>query len=253
LVTKSPQHAWLQHPRFGGKRNVDTKTTDSGTLIHQLLLDAGRGVEVIDAEDFKTKVARGARDAARGNGKTPVLQADYAQALLDVKEIRTGLNAAGIRLLGASEVVIGWEDQAGARGPLVQCRAMLDHLMLDRGVIYDVKTIRSAHPRICAKHMVEYGYDIQWAAYSSAVAKLRPELAGRVDFVFLFCEIEPPYGITLARPDGSMRELGQARWERALRIWEPCLRTNVWPGYAKEIISLEAPQWALAQELGTEI
>lgn len=248
LVSKSPRHAHLEHPRLGARRRPPTKETDAGSLIHELILGCGGGFDVVDAEDWRTKDAKEARDASRAMGRVPVLRGDMDDAITVVSELKHEFDQLGIALSGASEVTVLWEETAGRRQ--VSCRCRMDHLILSDGVIYDVKTIRSAHPRICEKHMVEYGYDIQWAAYSSALAALRPNLAGHVDFAFLFCEIEPPYCVTPARPDGSMRQLGAARWGRAVETWEECLRTNTWPGYANGFIALAAPPWAISQEFG---
>ena len=53
-------------------------------------------------------------------------------------------------------------------------------------VIYDIKSIRSANPDVCRKHVESYGYALQRSAYVSAVERIRPDLAGRVDFIFVF-------------------------------------------------------------------
>ncbi len=97
--------------------------------------------------------------------------------------------------------------------------------------------------------MSEYGYDVQRAAYTSALRTIKPELAGREDFVFLFCEIEEPFCVTPVRPDGQFRDLGQRRWERAVQTWRDCLRFDNWPGYSDRIIDVAPMPWALAREL----
>jgi hypothetical protein len=201
---------------------------DAGSLIHALLLEAGRGLCIVDADDYRTKDARAVRDAARKSGETPVLRADFNVAVDTATRLRERIEAFGIRFSGDSEVVIAWDERVPGRGE-VACRCMMDHLIADRGIVYDVKTIRSANPATCAKHMVDFGYAIQWAAYTRALQALRPSLGGRIDFVFLFCETEPPYCVTPVRPSGMMRQLGEGRWERALETWADCMKTNHWP------------------------
>jgi hypothetical protein len=250
LVSQSPKHAWLAHPRLGGGAPKRSRTLDTGSMAHELLLGCGKGIEVIDADDFKTKAAREARDAAYAVGKVPVLRDDLSDAQTVVEALKGQLLDLHINLDGDSEVPLTWEEET-MHGGKVLCRGMLDHLILDAGVIYDVKTIRSANPKVCQKHMLEYGYDIQWAAYTSAVGKLRPALEGRTDFVFLFCELEPPYCITPVRPSGSMRQLGSSKWNRAVESWAFCLATGKWRGYAEGIIEIDAPEYAIANELGS--
>ncbi len=126
----------------------------------------------------------------------------------------------------------------------------MDHVHLANSLILDLKTCQSAHPKAIARSMIDHGADVQWAAYTSAIRKLNPLMAGREDMAFLFVE-ELPEGspnrvlLTVARPDGSMREHGRARWEHACEKWAACLKSGVWPGYGT--VSVAAPNWALTE------
>lgn len=251
LLTKSPYHAWLAHPRLGGTKRESTRAKDHGSLVHTFLLGLGKEIELISADDFRTKAAKEERDAAVAAGKLPVLTKDAKDAMAIVADIRKGLDELGIRLTGVSEAKVEWTEQSSS-GPVL-CRGMMDHLIADDGQIFDVKTCRSAHPKACTSHVIEYGYDIQHAAYRSALRALRPNVAGRERFTFLFIE-ELPEGsprrviITPAELDGRLRELGERRWARGVETWGACLSTNAWASYADRVIRLEAPDWALARE-----
>jgi hypothetical protein len=247
LNEESPKHAWLQHPRLGGHRWTPTEDVDAGTAIHSLLLGGGKLVE-IDADDFRTSRARELRDAARGAGKVPIISAKldaYRRAAL---HIEAALADLGIVLTGVSEQTILWTQETPG-GP-VACRSRLDHFKRDQAVIYDLKKIPSASPAKCERHIVEYGHDIQDAAYRRAVEAACPELVGRVRFVLLFCEIQEPYAVTPMVLDGQYRHLGERKWERAANTWGACLRSNTWPAYAERGRPLVAspPPWALARE-----
>src|SRR5262245_35492153 len=74
LITKSPLHAWTEHPRLGGVRREPTREMDDGKILDALLLSGGDGLEIIEAPDFRTKDARARRDAAKAAGKTPILK-----------------------------------------------------------------------------------------------------------------------------------------------------------------------------------
>jgi hypothetical protein len=201
---------------------------------------------VVDAPDWRTKAAKEERDAATAAGRLPVLAHEYAEAQRIVDAIRDQMDGFGIALKGVSEQAIVWEE-ASALGPVL-CKGLLDHLILATGGIIDLKTTRNAHPRECARSAISYGYDLQAAAYSSALEHLRPDLAGRIDFIFLFVEMEPPYMLVPARLDDSMRELGERRWRRAIEAWARCLQDEHWPAYAEEPVLLKALGWALRQE-----
>ena len=241
LVTQSPLHAWSEHPKLGNQRKAWSKEQDVGTLIHKLLLGKGSEIEVIEADDFRTKKAQEARDHAIENHRVPILAHKYASLETAADKIRFNLRQCGVELTGESEVGIEWDEDG------VLCRGMFDHVLLDRGIIYDLKKTESAHPNALSRSMMNYGYPIQHAAYTSALAALKPELAGAIDFVFLFVEVEPPYAVFAGRPDGVLRELGLRQWNYAVRLWGECLASNEWPGYGSSVGTIQAPTWALAK------
>lgn len=249
IVSESPLHGWTLHPKFGGAARGATKAKDGGSILHRLLLGRGAALAVIDAPDFRAKEAREQRDAAIAAGKVPVKLAELQQLSEVAGKIRDRCLAQGFAFDGESEVAVGWYEQ-GEKGPVL-CRSMFDHVYMDRGVIYDVKRVSSANPRDCARHFVEYGYDIAYTAYTRALAKLRPELEGRIEMIYLYCETEPPYSVVPARPDGAFREIGAQRWSRAVALWERGLATGSWPGYCSgEPVTLSPPQYVIRDELG---
>lgn len=252
LVSQSPRHAWQAHKRLGGGLPDDsTQAIDDGAVIHKLLLGAGVDVDILGFENFRSKAAQEQRDKATAAGRVPILARKYEQLERAADSIRSNLAALGVQMSeGMSEVMLEW-GEPGTHGPVL-CRGMMDRLVIERGRIFDIKKIRSAHPKTCAKHMIEYGYDVQHAAYTSALAKLCPELEGRIDMLFLFVEVEPPYSVLPARPDGAMRELGSMKWHRAVHTWEQCLLNNKWPGYASDVVSLAPPAWAINDEMGVD-
>lgn len=251
LLDRSALHAWKEHPRLGGGGvHVEADHIDRGSLIHRLVLGAGSDVEVVDAKDWRTSAARAARDGARSVGHIPVLRADYEDARIAAKEITARLSAFGVELGGVSERTIAWQEQT-AYGE-IWCRGMLDHIELrsGRAVVYDLKTSRSAHPRSCARHVIDYGYDVQRAAYVQGVERVLPQYAGRIDYVWLFVELEPPYAVLPAVADALMRERGVRRWDDACSRWAACLSRESWPSYwpAPRPCVLESPGWLLSSE-----
>lgn len=232
LVNQSPLHAWTYHPKLGGLRSTSTDAMREGDLIHALLLGKGKKFEVLDYDEFRTKEAKEARDNAIFHGLLPVKRKDFEPIAEAADALRGKLAEVGITLDGISELAVEWEEQ-GESGPIL-CRAMMDNVVIANGEIIDLKKCVSAHPRLCGKHMVEYGYDIQSAAYPRAIGALYPDLVGRINMRFAFMELEPPYAVCALPLSGSMKALGEAKWERALKIWERCLATGVWPGYPTE-------------------
>ena len=244
LVSKSPAHAWLEHPRLGGKARKPTKTMDAGTLVHKLILGVGCDVEIIEHDSYRTKAAQELRDLARAEGKLPMLAHEYAEIDAAVAGIRARMEHKGIVFSGESEVTIIWQEEA-RDGTTVQCRGRMDHVLLDAGHIYDLKTSRSAHPDKCASAIYEYGYDIQAAAYMRALGQARPMLEGRIKFTDLFVETDEPYPVSPIRHAGTMRELGERRWRKAVNLWAKCLNENWWPDYTETPVYVDARPWHL--------
>lgn len=247
LVTQSPLHAWTYHPRFGRLRDEDTAAKIAGSLIDNLILGGGPDIVPIIANDYKTKAAQEARDAALANGKMPVIEAKLAAEREHAEKIKARLlERNGFTFDGVSQVVAIWKEGDA------WCRARLDHIKLASATIYDLKFVRSAAPADIEKHMVTYGTDIQRAAYVSAVEKAFPDLSGRVKFQPIFVENGDVPAITVRPVGGSMRELGERKWKRAVETWARCLAANDWPDYGDDG-QIEAPPWAMTKDMNTAV
>lgn len=257
VVSRSALHGWTQHPCFGAQGKPVTREMDRGSIIHTLTLGAGKRIEVLpttytdakgkvkELNDFRSDAAKELRDAAREAGKVPVLAEDFLAYTVAAGEIRDRLTARGLELTGRSELGIEWEEPSDF-GPVL-CRAMLDHAWIDAGRILDLKITDDAAPQRVERSAEYLGYAIQAHAYQRALAALRPELAGKTDFLFAFCEPAEPYAVNVCRPDGTFRELGDLRWRRAVNTWGRCLKENRWPGY-DDVNLITASVWALERE-----
>lgn len=248
LVSESPRHAWAVHPKLGNMRAESTKALDEGALIHKLMLGAGAEVVIIPFDDYRKKDAQMLRDAAVAEGKLPVIARKYAEMQETAARLRDRLKTEGFPLDGQSEVAIEWYEQ-GEYGPVV-CRCRMDHVFINEGRIYDIKKSRSVNPRYISRNFNEYGYPIQHVAYTRALAALNPEVTGRVEFTFLFLELDAPHEVVPVRPDGAFREIGALKWTQAVHAWERCLTSGQWPGYATGVVTITPPAYVVAEHLG---
>jgi len=249
IVARSPAHAYLHHPRLGALAQKADKPKDEGAALHRLILGVGPEIVMIEARDWRTDLARAQRDIAIAQGKIPLLRHRYEELLWAVQQIRAQLADFGISLEGGEkELPIEWYAE-GQYAPVL-CRSMLDYADLESGLVIDVKKTHCAHPSAITRCIFDYGYDIQAVAHSAALAALRPQLQGRIQFVFLFVEIEPPYSVVPAKLDGAFTEIGEQRWRHGVRHWEYCLARDDWPSYVERPIVLEAPVWLINQQIG---
>ena len=237
LLARSALHA---------KASVGMKPSgllDRGSIIHRLVLGKGKDYAIVEANDWRTNVAKAARADARAKGLTPVLADDFEDYSKASAAISTQLADRGIVLDGDSEVAIEWMEGA------LQCKGMPDHLWIGDGVILDLKVTENACPDAIERTAENLGYALQAAAYSRALAAVRPDLAGRVKFLFAFCEPDAPHAMNICETSGVFRELGERRWLRACAEWQQCIERDRYPGYDEHGINhINPPAWALARE-----
>jgi len=238
LLSKSPLHARAEI------RKEPTKLMDRGNIMHRLVLGKGKDYKVLEFSDWKKDVAKDARDAARKEGLVPVLAHHFEEYSIAAAAIVVRLSDMGIDLDGASELAFEWTEitHHGA----VLCRGMADHIWLDTGRILDLKIIDNAAPANVERSAATLDHAVQHAAYTRAVQQLRPDLVGRVQFLFAFCEPGEPHDVNVSEPDGVFRELGEQRWIRAITTWAKCVAEDKFPGYG--VNHLNAPMWQLRNE-----
>jgi len=254
LIEQSPAHARAMHPRLC----PDAKSPESdrlalGAVVHALVLGRGAKFHVVGATDYKTKAAREERDGAIAMGWTPIKAADMAEAERIAKSvdhhIASDLDVFDTFTAGASEAVLIWREADA------WCRAMVDKLFIgDRdAVIYDIKTTdQSAHPMGLARKVLSMGYDLRAAFYMRGLARLRPDLAGRIRFRWVFVETSAPYAVTVAELDGAGLTIGDKKAATAIALWQRCVRDDAWPTWPIGVHRLESPPWAEQQWLARE-
>ena len=243
---RTPLHGWMAHPRLNPDRvQHESSTFDLGSAAHALILEGEESnLVIVDADDWRTKVAKEARDEARAAGKIPLLGKQYEAVALMAEEARHAIadsELAGIFDDGKPEqTVIAQDGETWLRG-------RFDWLTNDRKIILDYKTVgRSAAPESFLRSSVfQFGYDIQAAMYTRLLA-----LQGCQEdtkFVWLVQETEAPYACSLVGASPSMIESGNRKLDYVKRQWDECMATGIWPGYGKRIAWLEAPAWEIGK------
>ncbi len=256
LLDRSPAHAKLAHAKIGVgylESDEETEAMSRGTLLHRLVLGRGADVVAVDAKDWRTNKAKEERERIEQAGGLPVLVHKLRNLELASEVIRANLGEFGIDLAPRdSELVAVWEEPA-EHGVPVLCRGLLDNFDEETATIYDPKFTADASPAACVRRIAQMGYAMQAAAYTSGVERLFPSLAGRVKFVFLFCEPVAPYAVTPVTLSGDFREYGARRWKRAVNLWGRCLGASDWPLYTREVVTVEPPTWLLSQDMGEQL
>jgi len=240
LLHQSPKHAYAAHPRLGGGLDdTPSSAMDDGSIVHAMLLGKGSDIAPINADDFRTKAAKEARDAARAEGKIPVLSHKLASlkmcAAAAKDQIMAHPDLRGFFEPGRSEAVLAWQEGD------TWCRGMIDRLPDDQRLpVFDLKlTGLSAAPEEWERRMVRE-YATQDAFYMrglKAIGQPRPA------FLFIVIEFDAPYGLSVMASAPSLRAYAEAEIERALHVWDNCMKTQNWPGYPQFTAHVEVPAW----------
>lgn len=250
LLDKSPLHAWHAHPRLNPDyRHDDDRKFDVGNIAHALMIGRGKEICVLDFDDWRTKAAKDAREAAKP--ALAVLGKHYSLAARMVKAAREQLDSRGLGHLfrdGDGEVVSAWQEGD------VWLRQMIDWLTPDRLTFADYKTTgESAAGHELGRKMVVDGWPIQAAMGERGLNAIDPDNAGRRKYYFVCQEDETPYALNVVQISAGVMSLGRKRLEIAVQMWRRCFAANRWPGYPTEIVVPEFPGWAEQQWLDREI
>jgi hypothetical protein len=244
LLDQSPLHAWLSHPRLNPNYVPDQDSRfDLGSAAHMMLLERREDRIVrVAADDWRTKAAKEARDAAQQAGKYAVLDRQYADIVAMCAQARAFMLKSELGDLldvGEAEKSIFWTDRG------VSCRARLDLFSVERRVVLDYKSTASAQHDAFARQIGRLGYDLQAEFYLRGIKAV----TGREDMVFVFLaqEITPPYSCSLTALSNAYRQVGQDKVERALSLWQKCLTDDSWPSYDARIRYAEPKPWEIMQ------
>lgn len=254
LIERSPLHAWHAHPRLNPDYRPDDDTKfDVGNIAHKLLIGRGKELVILDFDDWRTKAAKEAREAAAADGKLAVLGKKFMVAQKMVSAAIDGLDAAGCHEAfapetGKGEVVIAWQEDG------LWYRSMIDWMVDGSPVLYDLKTTgMSAAPHCLDRMMASAGWDIQAAFQERGLDAINPDGAGRRKFRFVALEDEPPYALTVSELPESAMTMGRKKVEHAIRLWRECMGTNRFPAYPPGIMFPQYPGWAETQWLDREV
>lgn len=246
LVTRSPKHAWHAHPRLNPQYQPEEDAKfDRGSAAHELLLGGSDSIVIVEADDWRTKLAREQRDAIRAEGKLPLLARHFAdvQKMVEITKLAINSNEdlKGYGLdAGKTEQTLVWQEDG------IWCRSRLDWLANDRKLIYDYKsTGASAEPNAWIRTLLGMTGEIQPAFYLRANAATGGPEDAR--FVFIVQENEPPYAVSFVGMPPAFIDLGARKMAHAISLWRACMTSGQWPGYVNRIHWAEPPAWSMAQ------
>ena len=252
LLSQSPAHAFHE---LNTDDDDPSAASETGTAIHDLLLEGRDRLVIIDAKDYRTAAAKEQRDFARSQGSIPILKDKAPQIEGAVKAAKAFVKASeldGIFKKGHAELTALWNDPVDGGGLGVSCKARPDWLpegpQFDRFIVHVKTTAGSAEPNSWIRNQLfGMGYDVAAVFYERAFAETERRS------IFLVIEQSPPHGCAWIGLSPAAHELASSKVARAIDTWGLCAKAGKWPGYPHSICYAEPFAWQMKDEQQVEI
>ena len=222
---------------------ITTPAMEIGTAAHCLVLDGQKafdaqyikkpdGLSLATKEGKAWKAELGRKKALSEGGKDDPWGS--VQGMADSLRRLQWYSGTDAEYIKRNEVSIYWDWEG------VRCKARLDSLLVDEGIVLDLKTTDSVDPELFQKKVVGLGYDFQAAYYAKAA-----EVAFGKPFKFLFVAVErkAPYTVDIFEVSDAMMTEGMVKCEQALRVYAECQASGEWPNREPRIHALDYPGW----------
>lgn len=231
LSTSPAKFRWIKDNRV----RENKPQFDFGHVVHELVLGEGAGIDVIDAENWRTNAAKEARDAAHEAGRAPILAGEYEVAKACAEAVTRHPVAA--KLLSNrthTEVALLWRD-----GDLM-LKAKIDGVAGRFG--FDLKTTdQGAGTDSFARSAAKYAYATQAAFYSEAMRQCMG--IDSPEFLFVVVETEAPHLVNVVQIDTYDLELADRRNRSGIELYRRCVESGEWGAYGDGINVATLPRW----------
>lgn len=209
---------------------------DFGSAWHKAVLgDEGEELVVVQADSWRTNVAKEQKEKAHAENKIPLLEKD--KDLIDemVAVLRAHPEASALLdpAKGQIEQSAFWQDARTGLWLRVRFDYLPDKVPGLPFMIADPKSAASSKPEKWLKSAADLGYHIQDSLYRQAVRELG--IDPRPAFTFICQEKDPPYIVTPIRLDGEAQKIGDYLVRVAIDTYIQCEATGEWPGYIEGV------------------
>lgn len=238
ILSESPLHARLDSPWNESRSQDNSNVADIGSAAHKMVLEGTEdGIAVIQADDWRTKIAKEGRDAAYAAGHIPMLEPKMNAVRSMVTAAREFIASSEIPwiLEGETEVTLLFNIEE------IECKARCDKLTT-QGTAVNLSyktTAGSANPDSWIRTQLPQ-YDVASVFYERAVFAACG-VAART--IHLIQEQKYPYACSLVGLAPAYRALAEMRLEQAIAVWEQCVGTGRWPAYPSRVAWAEPKAW----------
>jgi hypothetical protein len=240
----SPAH----YQAYLAREKAATKSQTLGTLVHRRILEpklyAGTVVKVdgpMNTNPWKQQAAE-----AKSLGQDVVNKVDWDKIEGMHRSVMEDVDAASVIRAGKTEVSCFVKDPEF--GVLIKCRP--DVLVLEAGIIADLKTFDDARESAFTRQVMRMGYHIQTAWYLHVLSLLTGTTWK--NFLHIVVETEAPHSTGVFCLNDASIERAMLDVKTALKRYAECMESNMWPGLPGGIKEIAIPDWAFAWNGGGE-
>lgn len=208
---------------------------DLGSAVHSKVLGTGWEVEEVEFDNWTTKAAREARDAAYAEGRIPLLSKDLAVANAMAESVLAHPEAKRRLEHGNSEVSVFATDPETD----IEMRCRFDRLEESHLWAVDLKTMAGAATVAgFSKAVADFRYDVSRGHYLDTMQLATGE---RPEMLFIAIEKEPPYFVAVFRLSNDEIEMGETEARAARAKLRACLDADIWPARGADVQITQAP------------
>lgn len=240
----------LESPKFNEQfaiRPAANRARNDGliSLIHWH--EDELGVSRTDTDGMKQgdmkPILKGLEEQMFRSGKEVVTLADMTLATSMMEAAHQHPNFQGLRFQDDAQTELSMIALLDG----VLCKARIDLLVPNHGIMVDAKTTRHriGSPQFL-KDAANLGYHRQ-AAHYKAVAEANGFEINQ-NFLFVVSKEEPhEAGLYLISPNAGM--VGAAENVEALSRFDECTKADKWPGVSTDVLDFDLPHWYKSKEL----
>ena len=227
-LKKSPYHYWYKYLSGVEASNESTKSLDSGSAIHTLILEPHKFNDEFFVHDLKRMPNKGSAahkellDTA--NGRIILSQKEMNTLSVIANSVTSDPFCKALFTDCAIENSIFFTHEETG----IPCRVRPDAWQGTLGL--DLKSTKDASPKGFRRAAYNYDYYLQGAMNFVAFDSIGVHLD---EFIFVAVEKEPPYanGVFRMIRDEDAYQLGMQQFNERMALLKECIDNDEWPGY----------------------
>jgi hypothetical protein len=210
-----------------------------GGAIHCLVLEP----EEFDARYALCEVKRDKRHKAyqewlaEHDGKEPLTAKEWDHVHGAAEAVMGHRVARDIFYGGRKEEPLEWVDPDTG----LKCRGRLDYIT--PSYVAELKSAQDPDPRAFTRDCARYMYHGQLSLYHSGAEVLR-KIDGKTTPYIVAVAKDPPYDVACYQVKPGDLSAGRELVLSLMRLLETCIKTDMWPGVAPDLLYLDLPPWA---------